>query len=77
MIGESSFDIRNLRKCDKNTGHEYKMTNLRTTFTWLVLYLLPFVGGEEMREDQITAPVMETCRYNLCFIFSFSFDCLY
>jgi len=63
VIGEGSFDIRNLRKCDKNTVHEYKMTKLRTTLTWLVLYLLPFVGGEEMREDPITAPVMETCRF--------------
>jgi len=39
------------------------MTKLRTFLTGLVLYLLPLVGGEEMREGQITAPLMETCRF--------------
>jgi len=39
------------------------MTKLRTFLTGLVLYLLPLVGGEEMGEGQITAPLMETCRF--------------
>jgi len=43
--------------------HENKMTKLRTTLTCLVLCLLHSVEGEELREEQIIAPVMETCRF--------------
>jgi len=39
------------------------MTKLRTTLTCLVLCLLHSVEGEELREEKITAPVMETCRF--------------
>ena len=48
--------------------HENKMTKLRTTLTCLVLCLLHSVEGEELREEQIIAPVMETCRWNKCLI---------